>query len=261
MKFTFVLPVGVAMLILQGCSTPPRWNDRQAYETRIGGGDRMLDVLQALDTGGAEQMRRTALQEANRMLVDLPAVAANAYLTAADTARGTAFARDLLNYELAHKDELAGSGADVGLIWLKRILTEPEDVRRLTELEGYLAGAGGKPPTNKLKMDAAQAPRTNQSDAEISRKIVGTWIVDVDLLAYSAKGTETFAPDGSYVAKATVIQNGRSRDEAFAGKWQVKDGFLIATNFMHDQVVQVDANQLVCLSGTNSTRHTYLRSK
>jgi len=261
MKFTFVLSIGVAVLILQGCSTPPRWNDRQAYETRIGGGDRMLDVLQALDTGGVEQTRRTALQDANRMLVDLPAVAANAYLTAEDTAKGTAFARDLLNYELAHKDELDGSGADVGLIWLKRILTEPEDVRRLTELEGYLAGADYKTRTDNPKVDAAQKPQANQSDAEISRKIVGTWIVNVDLPAYSAKGIETFAPDGGYVAKATVIQNGKPRDEEFEGKWQVKDGFLIATDFMHDKIVHVDDNELVCLSGTNSIRHTYIRSK
>jgi hypothetical protein len=73
--------------------------------------------------------------------------------------------------------------------------------------------------------------------------------VDVQLPTYSAKGTETFAADGSYVAKATVVQYGKQREEKFEGKWQVKDGYLIATDFMHDKIIHVDDNELVSLSG------------
>ncbi len=250
MKFTFILPVGFAVLFLQGCSTTPKWNDRQAYECRIGGGNRLLDVLQALDAGGVEQARQVALLHANRMLIDLPSVTANAHLTQEDRMQGMAFAKAVLNYELIHKDELDGrSGADDGLKWLKQVLTEPEDVRRLAELEDCLARADYKIREDNRKLESAKEAQTTQSDAEISRKVVGTWIVDVQLPTYSAKGTETFAADGSYVAKATVVQYGKQREEKFEGKWQVKDGFLMATGFMHDKIIHVDDNELVSLEG------------
>jgi len=265
MKFTFFFSVAMSLLILAGCSTPPKWNDRQAYECRIGGGNRMLDVLEALDAGGAGQARSAALRDANGMLVNLPSVAADAHLTPEERAQGTAFARALLNYELMHEEELDGrSGVDVGVTWLKQIFTEPADLRRVAELEEYLTGAN-----YKLREDArrpepakpAKKPQAVQSDVELSRKVVGTWIVDVDLTTYSAKGTETFASDGSYVAKATVVRNGRQNNEEFEGKWQVKDGFLMAAGFMNDKILHVDDNQLVCQSATNSTTHTYIRSK
>jgi hypothetical protein len=263
MKFTVILQVGFAALLLLGChTTEPKWNDQQAYEGRVGGANSQMGVLHALDAGGVQHARRAALQTVNGMLRDLPSLETKVHVTPEEKTEETALAKDILDYELLYKDELDGRwGADMGLPWLKSILKEPEDVRRLAELETCITKSREKIVESNRQLMEAEDHQANQSDAEISQKIVGTWIVDIDESPeYSVKGAKTFSSDGSYVVKARITHYGKWRDEQFEGTWQIKDGHLIGTNFAHDseKILRVDDEELVSLVDGNllkSKRH------
>jgi hypothetical protein len=256
MKFTIILQAVFAVLLLLGCgTTDPKWNDQQAYEGRIGGANRQMGILHALDAGGVHVARRAALQTVNGMLIDLPSLETKVHVTPEEKTKETALARDILDYELLHKNELDGRwGADMGLPWLKRILTEPEDIRRLAELEACIATSREKIAESNRRLMEAEDHQANQSDAEISQKIIGTWIVDIEESPdYTVKGSNTFSSDGSYVVKARITQYGKWRDEQFDGTWQIKDGLLIGTNFTHDRekILRVDDEELVSLVDGN----------
>jgi hypothetical protein len=248
-------------MFLSACRTTPKFDYQYAYHMALVRCSVSLETLQAFDAGDVDKARIVALSQVNGGLMMLHDIAAKVHPEPWQKEEQLALAKGVLDYMFVHR-------AEIDLRWgvnvsgLKAMLTDPEDLRRLAELEVCLARAEEKIRESNQKGISAEDHQANQSDAEISQKIVGTWIVDIDELpAFSAKGTETFASDGSYVVKTTFIRHGKQREVQFEGKWQIKDGFLIGTNFMHDRnkILRVDDNELVSLVEGNLS--TLKRSK
>lgn len=107
-------------------------------------------------------------------------------------------------------------------------------------------------------------------------------IIDVGTNTYfSAKGTVTYATNNCYVAKAKVVEDGKTNEVMFAGMWKVEgniltdtvtsaSGYLAGTdlsknppkNFEAARVVRVDENELVLQLGKKIKRtETEKRSK
>jgi hypothetical protein len=122
---------------------------------------------------------------------------------------------------------------------------------------------------NLGRIQAADEAQKSQSDAEIRQKIVGTWIIDevTSNGTYSAKGTITYASDSNYVAKATVVEGGRTRNVKYEGMWQVENGILTDTityaigiegtpakNFEHCKIICVNDQELVRYLGTKPSK-------
>ena len=102
-----------------------------------------------------------------------------------------------------------------------------------------------------------------QSDAEIRQKIIGTWIIYTETKGktYSAKGTVTYFTNGCYVAKAVVLDGGKTHEERFEGLSHVEACVLTDTvtnsvgmlggsprNFELARVIKVDENELILKS-------------
>ena len=250
MKYPVIILAGLALVFLPACRTSPKFDYQYAYDMDLVRCSVSMETLQAFDVGDVDKVRIIALSQVNGGLMMLYGIAAKAHPEPWQKEKQLALAKGVLDYMFIHR-------AEIDLRWgvnvsgLKAMLTDPEDLRRLAELEVCLARAEEKMRESNRKLMSAEEHQANQSDAEINQKIIGTWIVDIDELpAFSAKGTETFSSDGSYVVKATIIQHGKQREEQFEGKWQIKDGFLIGTNFMHDKnkILRVDDDELVYLS-------------
>lgn len=100
---------------------------------RAWGGGLTLHFIQPYDSS-----KRGALLCLNGKLIGLPSGAVETHLTPEEEAEEIAFARDVLEYELLHKEELCGKpGLETGLKWLGQILKDTEDVRKLKELSDY----------------------------------------------------------------------------------------------------------------------------
>ena len=128
--------------LLAGGCTAPKENYQQAYETDLTYGRVMMRVLRTLDTGDIRKARRLGMTSMHVTLYSLSDYAAQAHPTAEQRQEVLSFARDVLDFMLAHREEFDPRLPSVrtGLRGLQRILTESEDVRRLTELSDYLAG-------------------------------------------------------------------------------------------------------------------------
>lgn len=143
MKSTLILFLG---LLLTGCSTAPKENYQQAYESSLVDGAVMMTTLRTLDTGDIRKTRQIAMTSLHVTLSFLPTYAAQAHPTAEQRQEELALARGVLDYMLAHREEFDPRLPSVmmGVRGLKKILTQPEDVRRLTELSDYLSGVEKK---------------------------------------------------------------------------------------------------------------------
>jgi hypothetical protein len=104
-----------------------------------------------------------------------------------------------------------------------------------------------------------------QSEADISQKIVGTWIFDSstnnlgEKLPLPITGTETFSSNGVFVAKLvnaklTKQNGGKEQVKTYNGTWRIHNETLAAWVideqgqrglFMNPKVAQVDDNELI----------------
>ena len=103
-------------------------------------------VVGTLDTGDIQKTRQVAITSLHITLSFLPTYAAQANPTPEQKREGVALARDVLDYMFAHREEFDPRLPSVraGLRGLEKILTQSEDVHRLTELSDYLAGVEKK---------------------------------------------------------------------------------------------------------------------
>jgi len=74
--------------------------------------------------------------------------------------------------------------------------------------------------------DNVQKP---MSDAEITRKLIGVWLVDVQSAdgSSSLKGTITMDKTGGMIAVNKITGKNRNVEVQYSGTWQVKDGILL----------------------------------
>jgi len=249
MKPFVTIFAGLALAFLSACRTTPKFDYQDAYDKDLVNCSVMVEILKALDAGDREKVQGIALARVNTGLIFMPDLAAKAHPEPWQKEEQVETAKYVLNYMFEHR-------AEFDLRWefhansFKAKLTNREDLRRLAELEDCLAKARKKMAESNQNLISAEDHQVKQSDAEITRKMVGTWLVDIDESPeFSEKGTETFASDGGYMVKTTIIVNGKQRKMQFEGTWQIKDGLLIGTNFMHDKdkILRVDDDELVSL--------------
>ena len=66
-----------------------------------------------------------------------------------------------------------------------------------------------------------------ESNSSISKKLVGTWIVDRKTSEREIKGVFTFLLDGTFCSQVTLTIGGESKYLMFQGKWTVNRGTLV----------------------------------
>lgn len=141
------------LVVLAGCSTAPKEDYQQAYEMDLVDGKVMLTTLRALDAGDVQKARRIGITDLHITLSALADYGVRAHPTAEQQQEAVTLARGVLDYMLAHREEIDPRlpSVRIGIRGLQQILTQPEDVRRLTELSHYLAGI-------EQRMSAAPKP-------------------------------------------------------------------------------------------------------
>ena len=130
--------------MLSGCSMTPRENDQQAFESDLSEVFCSLKTLQTLDSGDIAKTRQMAMVPVFVDLASLPEYAAKSHPTPEQRQQLVALAREALDYMLAHRQEFNPRLLRMDLVGLQKILTQPEDVHRLTELSDYIADAEKK---------------------------------------------------------------------------------------------------------------------
>ena len=140
MKLPLILFI-CATVFLSACSTQPKENYQQAYEQSFADGSVAMTTLQALDTGDIRKTRRVAMTGLHMTLDELSYLDAHLHPTPEQKQEEVKLAREVLDYMLAHRDDFDSRLLSVraGMRGLQKILTEPDDVRRFTELSDYLA--------------------------------------------------------------------------------------------------------------------------
>jgi hypothetical protein len=126
-------------MFLAACSTTPRQNDRQAFESELSEAGLFLKTLQTLDSGDVAKTRQVAMIPVCVDMASLPSYAAKSDLTTEQKQELISVARGTLDYLLAHRQEFDGRLPSVQMCvrGLRKILTEPEDVGRLDDLTDY----------------------------------------------------------------------------------------------------------------------------
>ena len=116
-------------------------HDIHDYQLQIEGV--LMETLQAFDAGDVDKARIIALPQVNGGLTMLSGLATKARPEPWQREEQAALAKNVLNYMYAHRDE-------IDLRWglhvagLKPMLTDPEDLGRLAELEDRFAEAEKK---------------------------------------------------------------------------------------------------------------------
>jgi hypothetical protein len=145
MKILSVLLIG-ALVFLLGCSRTPKENDQQAFESDLSEATLFMVTLTNLDSGDIAKARRLAEIPVFMDLDSLPNFAAKGNPTPEQKQKMVALARQALDYMQRHESEWDPRLPTVraAVRGLQKILTEPEDVRRLQELSDYFAAAERK---------------------------------------------------------------------------------------------------------------------
>jgi hypothetical protein len=136
-----------------------------------------------------------------------------------------------------------------------------------------------------LVSPAQELQKPSSTDAALSQKVGGVWLLDEDTLNGIAhvNGTINLATDGGYTIDATVKitegpAKGTESPRSTRGKWQVKDGCLVMTEMKVRtangteqelpvpevstvRIVRVDDNELVYISQIASREKTWKRGK
>jgi hypothetical protein len=130
------------IVLLTGCSSGPKENYQQAYEQYLADGAVTMTTLRVLDTGDIQKTRRVAITSLHVTLDALADLAGQAHPTAEQKDETVKLAREVLDYMLVHREDHDPRLPSVrmGVRGLQKLLTQPDDVRRLTELSDYLAG-------------------------------------------------------------------------------------------------------------------------
>ncbi|MGA3284153.1 MAG: hypothetical protein ABSD57_06820 [Verrucomicrobiota bacterium] len=144
MKSSHILVIGAIMVLLSGCSTVLKENDQQAFESDLSEASCCLKTLRTLDSGDIAKTRQVAMVPVFVDLASLPEYAAKSHPTPEQRQQLVALAREALDYMLAHRREFNPLLLRNGVGGLQKILTQPEDVRRLKELSDYIADVGKK---------------------------------------------------------------------------------------------------------------------
>ncbi len=126
-------------MFLTACSTIPRQNDQQAFESDLSEATAFLATLQTLDSGDVAKARHIAMIPVCVDMAALPDYAAKSHLTEEQRQEWITAARETLDYLLAHRQEIDGRLPSVQMCvrGLRKILTKPAEVQRLTELSDY----------------------------------------------------------------------------------------------------------------------------
>lgn len=126
-------------MFLTACSATPRQSDQQAFESDLSEAGLFLKTLQTLDSGDVAKTRQVAMIPVCVDIASLQSYAAKRDLTSEQKQKLISVARGTLDYLLAHRQELDGRLPSVQMCirGLRKILIEPEDVRRLDELSDY----------------------------------------------------------------------------------------------------------------------------
>ena len=145
MKFPAILSAG-ALLFLPACCSQPKESYQQAYEQNLTDGSVTMMTLRALDTGDVQKTRRMAMTSLHVTLGGLADFAAQAHPTPEQKQETVKLAKEVLDYMVAHREDYDPRlpSVRVGMRALQKILTEPDDVLRLTELTDYLNGVEKK---------------------------------------------------------------------------------------------------------------------
>jgi hypothetical protein len=152
MRFPAILFAG-AMMFLSACSTPPKESYQQAYECWLTDGSVTMMTLHKLDSGDVKTAKKMMMTQLFVTLDGLPDFSAQAHPTNEQKQDEIKLARDILDYMLKHREDFDPRlpTVRVGVRAMRKILTEPDDLRRLTELSDYLAGV-------EKKMSETQKP-------------------------------------------------------------------------------------------------------
>jgi hypothetical protein len=141
-----------ASILVAGCSTAPKENYQQAYESSLADGRVTMTTLRALDNGDIRTARQVAMTSLHVTLSLLPSIAAKAHPAPEEKQEELALARDVLNYMVAHREDFDPRLPSVkaGMRGLREILIAPDDARQVRELSDYFAGVE-KAPTENTK--------------------------------------------------------------------------------------------------------------
>ncbi|HWY74242.1 MAG TPA: hypothetical protein VN281_01425 [Verrucomicrobiae bacterium] len=147
MKILPILFIG-AIPFLSACSTSRKEGYQQAYEEWLSDGSVTMIMLHTLDSGDIQKTKRMMTTQLLVTLDGLPDFAAQTHPTPQQKQEEIKLARDILDYMLKHREDLDPRLPTVrlGVRRMQKILSEPNDVRRLTELSDYFAGVEKKMP-------------------------------------------------------------------------------------------------------------------
>lgn len=143
----FALATLFVVFLCAGCSTTHQENYQQRFDDELEETTLSMRVLTAMDLGDVTKARKVA--EAGILLnsTTLPYYAAKSNLGPGQKQKLIVEAKQILDYMEKHKDELSDTRRSFvrgSIHGLQRVLTEPEDVRRLQELSDYFAAAEKK---------------------------------------------------------------------------------------------------------------------
>ena len=144
MKFSHILIIGAMLALLSGCTTAPEENYQQAFKSDLSETSCSLKTLHTLDSGDISKTRQEAMIPVFVDLASLPDDAANSHPTSEQRQQMVALAKEALDYMLAHRQEFHPRLLHMDMLALQKILTQPDDVRQLTELADYIAAAEKK---------------------------------------------------------------------------------------------------------------------
>ena len=105
-----------------------------------------MSMLHTLDSGDIQKTKRMVSNLLLLSLNGLPDFAAEANPTPQQKQYELKLAKDVLDYMMKHREDFDPRFPTVrlGVRRMQKLLTEPDDVRRLTELSDYLAGVEKK---------------------------------------------------------------------------------------------------------------------
>jgi hypothetical protein len=150
MRFLAIL-FAIALVLLSGCCSQPKENYQQAYEQYLADGSVTLTTLHVL--GDPHKAQQVVVGSLHMTLDALAYLDQKTQPTPEQKQEEIKLAIAVLDYMLAHRDDFDPRlpSVQAGVRGLQNILTEPDDVRRLTELSDYLAGV-------EKKMSETQKP-------------------------------------------------------------------------------------------------------
>jgi hypothetical protein len=143
MKQSITLLAGLALMFLSGCRTAPKFDSQYAYDRDLRDSSLMMETLQDWDAGNREKAQAIAIARVNAGLYLMPDFAAKSHPEPWQKEEQAALAKKVLEYMYAHRAEI-GRSWELHADSLRTMLTDPEDLRRLAELEDCLTKAGNK---------------------------------------------------------------------------------------------------------------------